>query len=81
MAEQPTKTDIHRILAKNVKKYRLAAEHSQETLSKLCGFHYSYVGRLERKRGNPELSTMQRLAEQLGVTVADLVSPSKRARK
>lgn len=78
MAVQRTKNDdLHATLAANVKKYRQQAGLSQEKLSNLCGLHYSYVGRLERSTGNPELSTVKRLAEQLGVTVIDLLSPTK----
>lgn len=81
MADKRTKNDIQRILAENVKKYRSLAGLSQEKLSRLCGLHYSYVGRLERSSGNPGLDTMKQLADQLGVTVVDLLSPNKRQRK
>jgi transcriptional regulator with XRE-family HTH domain len=79
MAEQRTPNDdIHEILAENVQKFRKQIGLSQEKLSKLCGLHHSYVGRLERDGGNPELSTMKRLADRLGVTVVDLLTPAKR---
>ena len=73
--------DIQRILARNVKKFRQRAGLSQETLSRRCGLHYSYVGRVERSTGNPGLTTMKRLADELGVTVVDLLSPNKRTRE
>jgi transcriptional regulator with XRE-family HTH domain len=79
MAEQRTQNDdIQEILAENVQKFRKQTGLSQEKLSTLCGLHHSYVGRLERDGGNPELSTMKRLAERLGVTVVDLLTPAKR---
>jgi transcriptional regulator with XRE-family HTH domain len=79
MGVRRTKNDeIHAILAANVKKYRKQAGLSQERLSELCGLHYSYVGRLERNAGNPELSTLKRLADQLDVTLTDLLSPATR---
>jgi transcriptional regulator with XRE-family HTH domain len=80
MAEKRINDDIQRILARNVKKFRQRAGLSQEKLSRLCGLHYSYVGRLERSSGNPGLTTMKRLADQLGVTVVDLLSPNKRSK-
>lgn len=80
MAEKRTHNDIRWILARNVKKYRQQVGISQEKLSRLCGFHHSYVGRLERTGGNPVLTTMQQLAERLGVTVVDLLSPGKSGR-
>lgn len=79
MAVKEINNDVHRILARNVKKYRARLGLSQEKLSKLCGLHHSYVGRLERRYGNPELSTMKRLADQLGVTVVELLSPPARS--
>ena len=80
MAQQRTRKtdDIRWIVVANVKKYRKRAKLSQETLSKQCGFHKSYVGRLERTPGNPELTTLKLLADKLGVTVAELVAEPKR---
>lgn len=80
MAPKRTHNDIQWILARNVKKFRQRSGLSQEKLSKLCGLHHSYVGRLERSSGNPVLTTMQRLAEVLGVTVIDLLSLDQRGR-
>jgi len=80
MAEELDKDDIRWIVAANVKKYRDQLELSQEKLSKLCGLHISYVGRLERTPGNPELSTLALLAGKLGVTVVDLVTPPPKRR-
>lgn len=73
--------DIHAILVENVKKYRKQKQLSQEKLSVLCGYHESYVGRLERTPGNPELSTLKVLADKLGVAVADLLTPTKRRKR
>ena len=78
MPQRTRHDDIHAILAANVKKYRKRAQLSQERLSELCGLHHSYVGRLERDASNPELSTLVQLADQLQVTVADLLTPTQR---
>lgn len=78
MAEEPTNDDVQAIFAANIEKYRKRAELSQEKLSLACGLHISYVGRLERTPGNPQLSTMKLLADKLGVTVIDLLSAPKR---
>lgn len=78
MAEKPNKDDIRWVVVANVQKYRKRVKLSQEKLSLRCGFHESYVGRLERTPGNPELTTLQVLADKLGVTVADLVAEPKR---
>ncbi|HKU14891.1 MAG TPA: helix-turn-helix transcriptional regulator [Steroidobacteraceae bacterium] len=78
MAARRTIKGIQGVLARNVKKYRKRTKLSQETLSRRCGLHHSYVGRLERSGGNPELSTIKRLADRLGVTVVDLLTARKR---
>ena len=73
--------DIHAILAANVEKYRKKIGLSQEKLSAECGLHKSYVGRLVRTCGNCELSTMKLLADRLGVTVVDLLTPTPRRKR
>jgi transcriptional regulator with XRE-family HTH domain len=78
---EPSNDDVQAIFAANVEKYRKRAKLSQEKLSKNCGLHISYVGRLERTPGNPQLSTMKLLADKLGVTVIDLLSAPRRRKR
>ncbi len=80
MAERKDKKDICAIAAENIEKYRTRVGLSQERLSEACGLHESYVGRLERTGGgNPGLRTLQLIADKLGVTVIDLLTPNKRS--
>jgi len=51
--------------------------------TKAGGMSYPFLSQVERGKANPSLSTLQRLADVLGVTVSELVRDpkSKRARK
>ncbi len=72
--------DIQRILAQNVRRYRLAAGLSQwqlverlEALDADLGVDQAYLSHLENGRKNPTLTMLAHLAQALGVTVAQLV--------
>jgi transcriptional regulator with XRE-family HTH domain len=63
----------------NVKRARWLAGLTQEQVEGVTLRHYQEI---ERGRKNPTLETLFGLAEQFGVTVADLVNvPSARASK
>jgi len=64
---------LARVLADNVRALRLARRLSQEDLAELCGLHRTYLGSVERSERNVTLSTLEALAEGLGVRVADLL--------
>ncbi len=49
---------------------------SQEKLADLAGLHRTYVSSVERKRRNISIDNMERLAEALGLQVADLLQRS-----
>lgn len=51
---------------------------SQEELADLCGLHRTYIGSVEREERNATLSTLEVLAEALGVGVPELLT--KRAK-
>lgn len=63
------------LLSDNVRAARLARQMSQEELAELCGLHRTYVGSVERGERNATLSTLEVLAEALGVSVVALLSP------
>lgn len=59
----------------NVRRLRVRQLMSQERLAKLSGIERAYLSRLERGvEKNPTLTTLQRLADTLGVDVADLLA-------
>lgn len=67
------------ILAENVRTLRYANGQSQEQLADICGLHRTYVGSVERGERNVTLSTLEVLADALGVTVASLLTPLRKS--
>jgi len=66
------------VLAENIRAFRKAGGMSQEELADLCGLHRTYIGSVEREERNATLSTLEVLAEALGVGVPELLT--KRAK-
>ena len=64
-----------KILADNVRAYRLEKGLSQEALADICSLHRTYVGSIERMERNASLSTLELLAEALDVSVPELLTP------
>lgn len=65
------------VLAENIRAYRHSQNLSQEELADLCGLHRTYIGSVERGERNVTLSTLETLANTLGVTVPDLLTKKK----
>ena len=55
-----------------VRKLRSAADYSQESFADAIGVHRTYMGTLERGRGNPSLDIIAKIARGLGISLADL---------
>jgi transcriptional regulator with XRE-family HTH domain len=53
--------------------YRETAGLTQKELAERAGLSASYVGQIERGTANPRLLAMERLAQALGATVAELL--------
>lgn len=66
---------LRAILAKNVRAFRKAHGYSQEALADLCQMHRTYIGSVEREERNVSLSTLDVLAQSLGVSVPELLTP------
>jgi transcriptional regulator with XRE-family HTH domain len=64
---------IVEILSKNIQVLRRARNLSQEKLAEICGLHRTYVGSVERGERNVTLSSLEVLAEALGVSVPELL--------
>ena len=60
-------------LAANLRKMRSERNLSQEAVADLAGIHRNYLGGIERCERNVGLDNLQKLANALGVTVAELV--------
>ncbi len=68
--------DAERV-GRNIKAQRDRAGLSLAQLSDATGISKAHLVRLENKAGNPSLEILARIAEALGVTIADLVGGPK----
>jgi transcriptional regulator with XRE-family HTH domain len=73
--------DILHIVGKNVRKIRKTKNMSQEQLGEVAGFHFSYIGRLERAEQNLSLLNLEKIANALGVSVIELFMEPKALKK
>lgn len=49
---------------------------SQEALADLVNLHRTYIGSIERRERNVSLDNIEKIAQALGVDIADLLSPA-----
>jgi transcriptional regulator with XRE-family HTH domain len=63
------------ILAENLRAFRKEHGLSQEELADRCELHRTYIGSVEREERNVSLSTLEVLAQALGVNVTELLTP------
>lgn len=66
--------ESRRILAQNLKKYRLAGGFSQEDLAHRAELDRTYISALERSRYSASLDVLDKLAYVFGITSCDLLS-------
>lgn len=59
--------DIVKVFGKNVKKYRLKMNLSQEAFAERCGMHRTYISAIECFRRSISLENIQRIAGALEV--------------
>ena len=71
--------DMRALVGRNVRKARLAKGLTQEQLADLSGFSQQYLSDLERGRRNPTVVTLWEIAQVLGVTPVDLITPDDEA--
>lgn len=65
--------DIRRQVGRNLKRIRKQKGWSQEQLAFESGLHRTYISGIERGARNPTVMILARIAETLGVEVAELV--------
>ncbi|HCY17380.1 MAG TPA: XRE family transcriptional regulator [Curvibacter sp.] len=70
------KSNLRQQFGQRIKELRAIAKLSQEDLADRCGFARSYMSRIERGGANTSLDAIQKLADGLGVVVADLFTTS-----
>ena len=67
-----------RILARNVRRLRLARKWSQEELAAAASLHQVQVSKIESANNNTSVDVLQRLARALGAPVAELFAEGGR---
>lgn len=60
------------IVGKNIQKIRESKGISQQELAAKCNFEKSNMSRLEAGRVNPTLSTLEKVAKSLDISLAEL---------
>lgn len=71
--------DMRRLVGRNVRRIRRAKGLTQEELAERSGFGQNYLSDLERGRRNPTVVTLWELAQTLGVTPVELITPDDEA--
>ena len=65
--------DICEQVGRNVRRYRLKKDWSQEELAHQAGLQQSYLSNIENGIRNPTVKVLQKLADALGVKPAALL--------
>jgi transcriptional regulator with XRE-family HTH domain len=72
--------DVRRMVGRNVKRLRIAADLSQAELAERMGVDRAYVSGLELGQRNPTIVTLWHLAEALSVRLQLFFDESPRSR-
>jgi transcriptional regulator with XRE-family HTH domain len=64
--------DVRGRLGEALKAWRMGQRLTQEQLAERSGLSYKFIGEIERGRANPTVDTLARLADALGIGVAEL---------
>ncbi len=66
--------DILKLVGRRIRDLRKEREMSQELLGEKGGFHYSYIGQIERGEKNIALMNLAKIATALDVSISQLFS-------
>ncbi len=69
-----TTINVKKEIGQRIRSLRKRQGLTQEEMADKCGLHWTYVGGLERGERNPTLTTMQKVAAGLGVSVTELLN-------
>jgi transcriptional regulator with XRE-family HTH domain len=67
--------DVRRVVARNLRRLRVARQLSQENLAVDAEIDRTHVGRIERGLENPTIQVVDRLARALRVDIRELFTP------
>lgn len=70
--------ELAKVVGQNLKAYRVARGLSQEAFAEVLGVHRTYMGGVERGERNLTLSSLERIAERLGIDAVVLLAGPKR---
>lgn len=73
--------DMRQLVGRNFSRIRREKGLTQEELEARSGFSQQYLSGLERGKRNPTIVTLYELAQALGVSHVDLISPDSIAAK
>ena len=59
-------------MGKRIQKLRREADLTQELLAEKAELSLKHLGELERGRGNPSLSSLESLAQALGISLSEM---------
>ena len=65
--------DMRKLVGRNVRRLRLAANLTQEQYAERSGFSQQYISDLERGRRNPTVVSLYELAQPLGASPEELI--------
>jgi transcriptional regulator with XRE-family HTH domain len=65
-------TDLRKLLAKNIKKYRKIRGFSQEILAEKAGTSTTHIGMVEIGKKFPSVNMLERIAFALGIDTPEL---------
>jgi len=68
-------------IAEALKEWRRVRGLSQRALAERAGMSYPILARLELGQTDPRLSTLEKLAEALGIPVPELFTPPTKAKR
>lgn len=74
MSHQTQKCEAQALFAANMRRIRKAKELTQEKVAEAAELHPNYISSVERGERNISIRNIERIANALGVTMAELVS-------
>lgn len=72
--------DMRALVGRNFARIRLEKGLTQEQVAERSGFSQQYISGLEQGKRNPTIVTLFELAQALGVSHVDLVTPDAKAK-
>ena len=67
--------DLLKNIAQNLRIYRAIKKISQDELAEMCEISQQYICKIENEKVNPSIQILFKLAQNLEITINDLVYP------